>query len=118
MGLQVKHFVADYLLQFPWMIAGKGSFIRVGGYVHAAFHVAGTVLVLLAMSVAAKTILLVALLEFVIHYLLDYAKAHYSANIVSTRNPRLFWALNGLDQFLHHVTYIGIVFLVIGAMAI
>lgn len=33
-GLEVKHFVADYFLQPGWVLAGKGSFAQPGGYVH------------------------------------------------------------------------------------
>lgn len=112
-GLLLKHFVADYLLQFAWMIGGKGNFSSPGGYVHAAIHALGSAVVLWLASV--PTIILIALIgaEFVIHYLLDYLKVFYSKDISSTEQPHLFWALNGLDQFLHHLTYVAMVYVVI-----
>ena len=39
---QVKHFVADYLLQPGWMLRGKGDMSGVGGYVHAGVHALGS----------------------------------------------------------------------------
>ena len=40
-GFQLKHFIADYLLQASWMIAEKGKLTSPGGYVHAGIHVLG-----------------------------------------------------------------------------
>ena len=44
-GLQIKHFIADYTLQWPSMIAGKSHLNRSGGYLHAGIHIALTLLV-------------------------------------------------------------------------
>ena len=30
-GFQIKHFIADYLLQTSWIIAGKGKLSSLGG---------------------------------------------------------------------------------------
>ena len=51
--------------------------------------------------------------EFVIHYLLDFAKVHYSRGITSMDRPRMFWGLYGLDQLFHQVTYIGLTWMVV-----
>jgi hypothetical protein len=109
-GLNVKHFIADYLLQFPRMIAGKGNFRMAGGYLHAAIHVFGTACVLWLLAVTPQLIVAIVFAEFVIHYILDFAKVHYSAEISSSERPRAFWALNGLDQLLHQLTYVAIVY--------
>ena len=112
-GLNMKHFFADFLLQFSWMIAGKGSIRMAGGYVHAAIHVIGTGLVLWLLSVSLQTIAVLILAEFVIHYLLDFSKARAGNGISSTERPKAFWALIGLDQLLHQLTYVGIVYFVV-----
>ena len=39
---QVKHFVADYLLQPGWMLHGKGDLRKPGGYAHAGMHALGS----------------------------------------------------------------------------
>ena len=41
--LQVKHFIADYLMQPKWILMGKRSLRSGGGYVHAAVHAVGSI---------------------------------------------------------------------------
>jgi hypothetical protein len=112
-GLEIKHFIADYTLQFDWMIKGKGSFAQIGGYVHAGIHAAGTMILFLLLGIPMITIALFAVAEFVVHYLLDFAKAHVGDEVSSREQPRKFWLLNGLDQFFHHLTYIVITYLLV-----
>lgn len=111
-GLEIKHFIADYLLQFAWMIKGKQSFSHPGGYVHAAVHVVGTVIILKIAALPALIIVPIAIAEFVVHYALDYGKVRFGKDISSTKNPRMYWALNGFDQLLHQLTYVAIIFFV------
>ena len=47
LGLQIKHFVADYLMQPGWILGGKGDLHKLGGYVHAGIHALFSVAVLL-----------------------------------------------------------------------
>ena len=112
-GFLLKHFVADYLLQFGWMIAGKGNFRSLGGYVHAGIHALGSAIVLSMASVPVLALVALITVEFVIHYMLDYLKIRYSRDISNTEQPHLFWALNGLDQLMHHLTYIGMTYAVV-----
>lgn len=114
-GLEIKHFIADYLLQFGWMIRGKRSLSHPGGYAHAAVHVFGTAVILKIAGLSAPIIITLAIAEFVIHYVLDFSKVKFGANITSSEKPRLYWALNGLDQLLHQLTYVAIIF-VVGTM--
>ena len=39
--------------------------------------------------------------EFVVHYLLDYSKIHYSKGVHVDTQPRRFWTLHGVDQITH-----------------
>ncbi|RYE38578.1 MAG: DUF3307 domain-containing protein, partial [Hyphomicrobiales bacterium] len=73
--LQVKHFVADYLLQSRWMIAGKGHFDQPGGYIHAGIHIAGTAPALIYSGIGTGLVALLLLAEFVIHFTVDHLKA-------------------------------------------
>jgi hypothetical protein len=111
-GLEVKHFIADYALQPGWILAGKGDLTKAGGYAHAAIHAVMTGLVLLVCAIPAPAIGLVMLAEFVIHYALDFSKIHYSRGVHVDRRPALFWALHGLDQLMHHLTYAAIIYAV------
>ena len=112
-GLEVKHYVADYFMQPGWMLAGKGDMRKPGGYVHAAVHAALTGLVLFICQIPVATVGLVVLAEFVLHYLLDFAKIHYSRNAHVDRQPALFWALHGIDQLFHQLTYAAIIYAVL-----
>jgi hypothetical protein len=111
--LQLKHFVADYLLQSAWIIRGKGDLRKAGGYVHAGLHACGSLPVLYFGGLSEVGIAGVAAAEFVIHYLIDYVKAvhaHLRPHDVTTRT---FWALHGADQFLHHLTYSGMLYFIL-----
>lgn len=114
-GLEIKHFIADYLLQSAWMIRGKSSLTHAGGYVHTAVHVFGTVIILKIAGLSAPVIITLAIAEFVIHYFLDFGKVKFGADITSSEKPRLYWALHGLDQLFHQLTYVAIIF-VVGTM--
>lgn len=56
------------------------------------------------------------LIDFVIHYHIDWAKMNLNAKMGWGANTHEeFWWLLGLDQFLHALTYVGLVYLVTGA---
>lgn len=114
-GFEVKHYVADYFLQPAWMLGGKGDFRRPGGYAHAAVHVALSGIVLLIARTPAATLALLIAAEYVFHYGLDYSKIHYSRGIHVDTNPRRFWALHGVDQLTHQLTYAAMIFVVLQA---
>lgn len=113
LGLVLKHYVADFLLQYPWMISEKGSLNQIGGYAHAFIHGAGTGLWFWLYGVGLGWILLLAFAEFVVHFAIDFTKARTSDHISSTQQPRLFWGLYGLDQLLHYLTYFVLTYLVV-----
>jgi Protein of unknown function (DUF3307) len=109
-GLELKHFVADYTLQTPAIISGKGSLRAPGGYIHAGIHVLGSLIVLLLAGIELPVLLGLLVGEFVVHYALDYAKIRYSRNVHANTRPTLFWALHGFDQFTHHLTYAAMIY--------
>jgi hypothetical protein len=117
-GLELKHFVADYLLQPGWILAGKGNIFHVGGYAHAGIHAALSLLLLLALGTPFGLALALFAGEFVIHYALDYAKIHYSVGVHMENKPARFWALHGVDQLAHQLTYIAMIYLVVRAMGL
>jgi hypothetical protein len=119
LGFQLKHFVADYLMQPGWILGGKGDLRQLGGYAHAAVHALFSAIV---MAIFATPLWLVATLvvaEFVAHYGLDFAKIHYSAGVEVDKEPAKFWALHGLDQLFHHLTYAAMIYavLTVGGLA-
>jgi hypothetical protein len=114
-GLELKHYVADYFLQPGWMLAGKGDFRMVGGYAHAGVHAVFTSIVLLLLSTPLSLVAGIFVAEFVVHYLLDFAKIRYSHGVHANTQPRRFWILHGIDQITHQLTYAAIIYVVLSA---
>jgi hypothetical protein len=114
-GFELKHFIADYLLQTGWMIAGKASFTKPGGYAHAGVHALGSAIVMLIARIPLPAVLGLVAAEFVVHFLLDRAKVSYGGGIDPDEDAQRFWAMHGLDQFLHQVTYIVMIYVALRA---
>ncbi|WP_417524285.1 DUF3307 domain-containing protein [Marinovum sp.] len=114
LGFQVKHLAGDYLLQTPFMLAGKGSYGHPGGLLHAAIHGGLSAGLLAVAGVAFGVILGLALAEIVLHYHLDWGKERWlRQRALTTAQPR-FWMALGADQFLHQLTYLAMAALALG----
>ena len=107
----VKHFICDFLLQYPYMLAQKGSYGAIGGIAHAITHAVGTLIVLvlvlpwgLSAHIAA---LILSIFDGVAHYHIDWAKQQLNKGL--TVADRMFWVWFGADQGLHYLTYIAII---------
>ncbi len=111
---QVKHFVADYLLQPPWLIRGKGHFACAGGYVHAGIHAVGSIPALLLAGLPFGPLLMFLAAEFVIHFAIDHIKARISMGSEKGPTTASYWALHGADQLIHQLTYLAMTALAIG----
>jgi hypothetical protein len=114
-GLEIKHYVADYFLQPGWMLSGKGNIFHPGGYAHAGIHAVLSLIVLLLMGTPIGLAAALFAAEFVIHYALDYSKIHYSTGVHVDSQPRRFWALHGIDQLTHQLTYAAMIFVALKA---
>ncbi|MEO6396269.1 MAG: DUF3307 domain-containing protein [Devosia sp.] len=114
-GFEIKHTIADYFLQPGWILAGKGDITKPGGYAHAGVHAAFSAVVLLIFGTAPGLIAMLFAAEFVLHYALDFAKIHYSAGVHVDRKPARFWALHGIDQLGHQLTYAAMIYAVLSA---
>ncbi|MEP7240164.1 MAG: DUF3307 domain-containing protein [Devosia sp.] len=109
-GLQVKHYIADYLLQPSWILRGKGDMTKAGGYAHAGIHAAFSLVVLLAFGTPLWLVATLCVGEFALHYCLDFAKVHYSAGVDPDQHATRYWGLHGLDQLFHQLTYAAMIF--------
>ena len=109
--LGIKHFLADFVLQFPYMVSEKGIYGAEGGIHHAAVHTSLTFLILIFLSKNATDIILLSLLDGFLHYHIDWAKQQFTKGL--TPADRMFWAWIGLDQALHYLTYLGILSLLV-----
>ena len=113
LGLEIKHYIADYFLQPGWMLGGKGDLRHLGGYAHAAIHAGLSGIVLLVAGTPPEWVAGLVVAEFAVHYGLDFAKIHYSRGVHVDTDPRRFWALHGVDQLTHQLTYAGMIYLVL-----
>ena len=113
---QLKHFLADYPLQTIEMVREKGIYGKRGGIYHSLIHAVLTFLVLGLVNytlfpVAYTLAFGIAAIEFFIHYHIDWSKMQMSKRF-STQDKG-FWNWIGFDQLLHHLTYIGFVWILI-----
>jgi hypothetical protein len=81
---------------------------QLGGAVHAGVHAIGTIVVATAFVYPLTiTTLLIALFDGIAHYLIDGAKSKLNNYYgVAPTNSEYFWRLMGLDQLLHYLTYV------------
>ena len=107
--LQIKHMFADYFLQTPKMLEGRGEYLHPGRAQHAGVHALGSVLCLLAVGAPLGFIAVLALAEWVLHFHIDWGKARYCEGRDYTPYQAGFWRAAGVDQALHQFTYVGMV---------
>ena len=113
LGFEIKHFIADYLLQPKWLLEGKGDLRKPGGYAHAAVHGVFSLLVLIVFGTPLWLAAALFVAECVVHYVLDYAKIHYSRGVDIEKDAARYWALHGVDQLLHQLTYAAMIYAVV-----
>ncbi len=109
--LFIKHFVADFLYQPPYQWKNKGTYGHLGGILHSGQHAVLTFIILLLSGTPYATALFVSAAEFGIHYHMDWFKMWYNARKGwGATSHNQFWVLLGVDQLVHSLTYIGIVY--------
>jgi hypothetical protein len=103
----VKHFICDFLLQFPYMIREKGTYGAEGGLHHAGLHAAFTLLICVFFAQNGHDAVTVAAIDGLVHYHIDWVKQRLNRGL--TAADRMFWVWLGADQGLHYLTYVGII---------
>lgn len=108
----IKHFLADFVWQFDYMVKEKGIYGATGGLHHAFLHASLTFFVLIPFCDTATGLLLLPLFDFIVHYHIDWAKQQLNRGL--TPADRKFWFWLGADQAAHYLTYVGIIYVVTG----
>ncbi len=107
--LQIKHMFADFYLQTPRMLAGRGRYVHMGRAMHAGVHLVGSVIVLMVMGCAPLVLVWIVLAEWVAHYHIDWGKGAWSDRTGYTPADAGFWRAVGFDQALHQLCYVAMV---------
>lgn len=105
-ALQVKHMFADFFLQTSKMLSGRCAYVHMGRAQHAGVHVIGSIIVFALFGSPLSFILPLAVLEWVVHFHIDFAKARYCEMKELNPQQARFWQAMGADQALHQLTYI------------
>ncbi|MEM8577065.1 MAG: DUF3307 domain-containing protein [Pseudomonadota bacterium] len=104
--LQIKHCVADFYLQTPIMLKNRGAYLHVGRALHVSEHLIGSVIVLAVIGTAWLALAVIVLLEWVLHYHIDWGKGAWSDRAGHTPADGGFWRAMGFDQMLHQFCYV------------
>ena len=105
--LQVKHFIADFVLQTDRMVYEKGIYAARYGIYHSLIQALGTFLAFAWMHPALGVV--TAFVDFIAHYHIDWAKININKKYNYTPADHKFWFWLGLDQLAHQLTYIVLV---------
>lgn len=110
--LQIKHWYVDFVNQTNVEVASKGIYGDGPGINHSAKQAIGTLLAIVLVVgtpyIAYAAVL--AFVDFVLHYHIDWIKMNYGNRDI--RTPA-FWNHLGLDQMAHQLTYIFITWAVV-----
>ena len=111
--LLIKHFIWDFYYQPPYMWKNKGTLGHPGGIMHSGFHAAGSLIILIFWTEPGIALTLVTL-EFITHYMTDFTKMNINKAMGWACNTHeQFWILVGVDQLVHQLTYISMVYFVL-----
>ena len=82
-------------------------------FTHAAIHAMGTLIIVGLFNVGYWWL---ALIDFVVHAVIDRAKSLYVSKRKLGINQIRYWFVYGLDQTLHHATHLIFVMIMIGIL--
>jgi hypothetical protein len=109
--LQIKHWYIDFVNQTTEEIASKGIYGEQTGLNHSVKHGLATLLCCVAITGVdyIPFAMLMGLVDFVLHYHIDWFKMQYSN---SNNRTKQFWMHLGADQMAHQLTYIFVAWMV------
>lgn len=111
----VKHFIVDYWLQNEYQWSNKGNYLHPGGVLHSALHGLATFIIFSFVHYETNNPILFAFilstLDIFIHYHIDWIKTNVNRDLGYKQEHKGFWILLGIDQTLHFLTYIFLIYL-------
>jgi hypothetical protein len=113
-ALFIKHWFADFVVQFPYMVEQKGTYGAEGGIHHSLIHSVLTLLILYVITGSNAIAVFAALADGFIHYHIDWLKMNINRWRGLTIKDNEFWMWLGADQLAHSLTYVAITAWVMG----
>ncbi|WP_311733148.1 DUF3307 domain-containing protein [Sulfitobacter noctilucicola] len=107
--LQVKHLFADFFLQTPRMLADRAVYLHFGRAEHAFLHGVLSFVALVLVGAPLVFSVVIGLVEWVVHFHIDWIKGRYSEQALHTPADASYWRAFGADQLAHQLTYIVII---------
>ena len=102
--LIIKHALADLVLQSRLTSGDKSNLKSWKGYIHAGDHGLLTFVVLLFFTSFENSVI-IGMLDYVLHFLIDYIKTVLVRRFGVVQNTRTFWIVQGVDQIAHYSCY-------------
>ena len=107
--LFVKHWFADFVVQFDYMVEQKGLYGAAGGIHHAGIHALFTMLCFIPFLALPYSMVLGAI-DGVVHYHIDWLKMRINRIRQLNVTKGEFWLWLGTDQLAHSLTYLALVY--------
>ena len=95
------------------MIRHKGIYLDWRGVKHSVDHGVGTMLIVALFGFNTGAVILATLIDTMAHYHIDWAKSQLNQWLDLKPDQEKFWWLLGLDQLLHYLTYIVILYFIL-----
>jgi hypothetical protein len=104
--LQVKHFIADFVVQTPYQFLNKGTYGHPGGIIHAGIHALGSLFAFIVITPSLRLGAAIFVCEMIVHYHIDWLKESTVKRQRWVFPQSEFWWTFGADQVLHQLTYL------------
>ncbi|WP_300034482.1 DUF3307 domain-containing protein [uncultured Roseobacter sp.] len=109
--LQIKHMLGDYFLQTRIMLDGRDQYMHLGRFLHAGVHAAGSLIAFALIGAPFSFVIPLVLAEWAVHFHIDWWKGRHTSDQNLTPSDAGYWRASGIDQALHQLTYIGMIWL-------
>jgi hypothetical protein len=111
--LFIKHWYIDFVNQSTEEVHGKGIYGNAYGLMHSIKHGVATTAIFGLFTGDFAYSVIIGVIDFVLHYHIDWAKININKRYNYTPENPKFWAWLGADQLAHSLTYIGLVWVAI-----
>ena len=105
-GLFIKHAIADLAIQSFRTPGDKSNLRNPKGWIHAFGHSVLTFVVIIIATLNFTNALLIALLDYVLHFLIDYIKTVIIKKYQWNIDSRKYWIAQSIDQMAHFSCYL------------